>query len=236
MRSPKTIEEESRKRQKKMNKEGDIYFKYFFNGFLYGIRLDGSSFNIKDANKEILPYINEWNLSSEIYSEISLREYLHFTEKEYKNWVLGKWDAVYIFKRREFIEKLMSPIGFYYRAINFWKWHNLKQSVKFFEQRLFRGWDDSETWSLDYSLAKHILPRLERLRQKVSQSPATPLLDDDDCKKWFDTLDKMIFAFTKIIEQNDGEETLSIDDENKENEKIQEGLDLFGKHYRNLWW
>jgi hypothetical protein len=213
-------------------REGKIPLLSFVSGFC----LDGSSFNLGEANKEIIPWINEWNLHYDINSDVSLQEYLGFTKVEYLNWIIGRWDAIYILKRREFFAKLMFPIRFYYRTISFFEWRNLKQQIKFFGQRLFRGWDDSDTWSLDYSLAKQILPRLERLRQKIEQCPATPLLDDDDCKKWLDILDKMVFAFTKIIEQNDGEKMFSIDDERKENEKIQEGLDLFGKYYRNLWW
>lgn len=210
--------------------------RFFCNFFLSCMRLDCSSFKIEDANKEIFPYINKWNNSPEIYSEVSLREYLHFTEKEYKNWVIGKWDAVYIIKRREMFRKLCAPIYLYYRAVDFFKWNSLKMSWLFFWQRLFRGWDDSETWGLDYSLAKQILPRLKKLRQKIQEHPCTPLIDDDSCEKWLDYLDKMIYSFSKIIEQDDNNQGLNLDNTIKENEKIQEGLDLFGKYYRNLWW
>ena len=45
--------------------------------------------------------------------------------------------------------------------------------------------------------------------------------------KWNGVLDKMIYSFGKIME----------DDyfDNEEWERIQEGLDLFSKHYTSLW-
>jgi len=39
-------------------------------------------------------------------------------------------------------------------------------------QRLTRGWDDSDTWSLDVSVAKFLLPRLKRYRELRQGVPA----------------------------------------------------------------
>jgi hypothetical protein len=38
-----------------------------------------------------------------------------------------------------------------------------KRNTKFFWQRCRRGFDDSEAWSLDQSLARVILPRLKEI-------------------------------------------------------------------------
>lgn len=36
---------------------------------------------------------------------------------------------------------------------------NIKRIMKFFYQRITRGWDDSETWDLDTEFYKWIYPR-----------------------------------------------------------------------------
>ena len=36
---------------------------------------------------------------------------------------------------------------------------------KFTKQRLERGFDDSETWNLDLTIAKFVLPRLESFKE-----------------------------------------------------------------------
>ena len=40
-----------------------------------------------------------------------------------------------------------------------------KRFWKFLYQKLTRGWTDAETWSLDYTFAKYMLPRLERYEE-----------------------------------------------------------------------
>ena len=46
-------------------------------------------------------------------------------------------------------------------------WHRIRhypyrRAVRHLYQRLTRGWDDSQTYSLDYSLGQIIAPRLSR--------------------------------------------------------------------------
>lgn len=49
----------------------------------------------------------------------------------------------------------------------------LKRKIKFFFQRVIRGWDDSETWSLDYEFYKWLLPRLKRFEELTIAYPGT---------------------------------------------------------------
>lgn len=100
-----------------------------------------------------------------------------------------------------------------------------KRTILFLWQRITRGWDDSETWSLDYSLAKIILPRLKRFKEV---SPMTPYGTTE--AEWNATLDKMIAAF----EFFGGEERWLAAHE--EYGKHQEGINLFAEHYAGLWW
>lgn len=95
------------------------------------------------------------------------------------------------------------------------KWRLLLRSLKFWWQRRTRGWDDSETWNLDESFAKLILPRLKRY-EELSGTP----------EGWKD----IMWTF-EYLANGDGYMTCKEDEE-----KIQKGLDLFAKHYRGLWW
>ena len=111
--------------------------------------------------------------------------------------------------------------------------------------------DDFDTWSLDYTLSHIIHPALIRLKEIKHGYPELwedgmvthhnydrqlhfDFIDEEVetkylINKWNDILDKMIYAFGRIKEDN------SLDISKDEWEKIQEGLDLFAEHYTSLW-
>ena len=101
----------------------------------------------------------------------------------------------------------------------------LKRAVRFFFQRMTRGWDDSELWSLDYSLGKLIATRLRLFANNTKSFPANMTEQE-----WAITLNKMCEAFEYY-----GSEERWSGDEGAYISKHQEGLDLFAKHYGNLW-
>ena len=108
-----------------------------------------------------------------------------------------------------------------------WFYINAVRPCKHFWQRLTRGFDDSETWSLDSSLATHILPRLKRFREYHRGYPMSMTAES-----WNAVLDKMIFAF----EYHCDEERKYGRNAPGEYEKVEEGLKLFAEYYGNLWW
>lgn len=79
-------------------------------------------------------------------------------------------------------------------------------------------------------------------------------LHDEAEKRWHEILDKMIWSFNEIKNNYEGEEAFfsineDVPEEDIENrydmdknglndyyEKIDEGLTLFGRYYRSLWW
>lgn len=103
---------------------------------------------------------------------------------------------------------------------------------KYQRQLQQRGFSDEETWNIDNTVSAFILPRLKRFREINNGYPQG--LSE---KKWNQIVDKMIFAFEWNLGQFRG-----ITDELTQAEiatgwkKYEEGLALFAKHLRDLWW
>lgn len=99
------------------------------------------------------------------------------------------------------------------------------RSLRFFLQRAFRGWDDSETWAVDYYVSKFTLPRLKRYK-KINIVDWEYHDKDAGCN----ILDEIIWLHETIIEENDTG-GIEIDTERFERASL-----LWGKYYRYLWW
>jgi len=123
--------------------------------------------------------------------------------------------------------------------------------------------DDHDTWSLDYTLARIIHPALIRLKEIKHGYPELwedgmvthhnwdnqlhfDFIDEDVeteylIKKWDNIMDKMIRAFGLIIHQDDHKSAAFESEKGYSKymveyyETIDEGLDLFSKHYHSLW-
>jgi len=113
------------------------------------------------------------------------------------------------------------------------------------------GYSRKDIWSLQYTTAKFILPRLRELRKYQDEpygtTPTTYVPDGVELdynspteaqwkeyhEQWVRDLDKIIRAFELCIENDDEwEDTM---DANKEKEaQYEEGIQLFAKHYRDL--
>lgn len=103
-----------------------------------------------------------------------------------------------------------------------------------------------DTWSLDHTLSLIILPALQQLKATTHGSPIVENedvpenlrkpadmdefdLDDHWHARWNYVLDEMIWAFKKIKKTNWSFHS------QREEERIANGLRLFGKYYRGLW-
>ena len=156
--------------------------------------------------------------------------------------------------------------------------------------------EEHDTWSLDHTLAYIIYPALLQLKATKHGVPnefanvggenhdSQDSFDfykeshhdsfEEGCKRWDETLDKMIWSFEQILKDNYDElyhhgkseydwvktdktfpnpitgkveETYQMVDKNPDQhwydavghqlheDKIQEGLELFGKYFQNLW-
>jgi len=103
-----------------------------------------------------------------------------------------------------------------------------KREKKFAKQRLSRGFDDSETWSLRDTIANFILPRLKRFKKVQRAFPA-----DITAEEWDSIIDKMIISF-EMVKRDKWDVDLS--KAREQLKKIDEGLNLFAKWYLDLWW
>ena len=98
---------------------------------------------------------------------------------------------------------------------------------EFSEQRMARGFDDSETWSLRDTIGNFIIPRLKRYEEIVKQS----LNLENEEKDFGEAIPKMIKAFELVV-RDEGIFMLT-EDEQKE---YDEGISLFSKFFLALWW
>lgn len=87
--------------------------------------------------------------------------------------------------------------------------------------------DESEMWSLDYTLASFILPRLQALREVKHGYPS----ELETPEQWNDIMDKMIESFGLIV----NDESYPNGESLKNKPKIEEGLKLFAEYFQNLW-
>jgi len=125
------------------------------------------------------------------------------------------------------------------------------------EEIIIHSWD---TWNMDYTLAKIVLPMLKQLKATKHGSPNVdnedvPInlrapeedvlkyktlgeTDPDFFKRWDWVMDEMIYAFDCKVNKEEVYVRFDIKDRiamEKEQERISNGFRLFGKYYENLW-
>jgi hypothetical protein len=100
---------------------------------------------------------------------------------------------------------------------------HFNRSELFRNQRITRGFDDSETWSLDHTIAKFIIPRLERYIELSDE-----ILDrsEEEINDIIKFLTAMKLHLKLLDEELSEDELLSIED----------GLSVFPKIFGKLWW
>ena len=85
-----------------------------------------------------------------------------------------------------------------------------------------RGFDDSVTWSLDYSLIKWLTPRLHRFLE-ISED----FIDDPKLHK---DIRKILKGFDLALSDN-------FDDfDKKQVKQVDKAFKLLAKNYKKLWW
>ena len=103
------------------------------------------------------------------------------------------------------------------------KWNDEREE-KFKEQRIERGFDDSETWSLRDTIALFIIPRLERYEEiaKGFLERSPEMINDIEC----------FLNAMKLISRDKG----SCIWDKEEERLVKKGLKAFPNIFMSLWW
>lgn len=105
-----------------------------------------------------------------------------------------------------------------------------------------------ECWSLDNTLCRFIIPRLERYKKDCNGTPLKRPADKElsylSPDEWDEIIDTMIWSFSEVLTEkvfNSGEllGANGMYDRTKfqeYNDKVQLGLNNFALYFRDLWW
>lgn len=99
-----------------------------------------------------------------------------------------------------------------------------KREKEFSKQRMERGFDDSETWALDYTIARFILPRIKRYDEIAEDA----IIRSDKVKQ---QTKNVIAALELVIRDGEGENLSG-----REEKEVEEGMRDFVEIFRELWW
>lgn len=108
----------------------------------------------------------------------------------------------------------------------------IPRPIKHLYQKITRGWSDDDLWSLDLTIARFAAPRLRELQKNPVGWPDQHF---KTCEDWEDAIGKMARAFELIIEENDTYPAWWGEGTAPEYKEIEDGLDLFRQHFRDLW-
>ena len=102
---------------------------------------------------------------------------------------------------------------------------------------MYYGTGCCDTFSLDHYLSKVILRNLQGFRDDLVRLPSYPA-EMKSVEEWLEIIDQMIWSHSEIANSFPGEPDIREGGPEKMTayyEKVQKGLDLFAKHYMNLW-
>lgn len=108
---------------------------------------------------------------------------------------------------------------------------------KYKQQRLSRGFDNSELWSLDCTIAEFIAPRIREFAKSPGGIPGKVdfmtkdqnLSNEEKEKYWKEVLEKIAWSFENYRLDP------PMEDYNEWMDKVNEGLALFVEYFSSLW-
>lgn len=103
----------------------------------------------------------------------------------------------------------------------------IKRALKHFWQRRVKGWDDSDTWSLDYKIIEFTLPRLKRYKEIAAHKVTPGSVETNE--EWVAIVESMI-TYMELYIEHDG----WVPSEFKE--EYDKGRENFFKYFHALWW
>ena len=169
--------------------------------------------------------------SKKITTAIEFKE-LKIRAKDIKSAKIGNKDYIYDDKEQQFyysdMRNFLEPKDAYgIKNVNFSlidrddsRWEEFKK------ERLENGFDESETWALDNTIARFILPRLKCFYNNGELFSYPYGMKSGD---WSAIVSKMIKAFDLIVNVDAAKRT------EEEVKAVEEGLDLFREYFFDLW-
>ena len=128
--------------------------------------------------------------------------------------------------------------SWYEKADKIWqKVFNWRRSISYIK---IDRWD---SWSVDYTIAQVMVPLLKQLRDTTHGYPPEFIsemdengcpVDDSGAEKWKEIINKMIWSMESIVKWGNGEEIEGYYTQEYQ-DKVQEGCELMGKYFQNLW-
>ena len=101
-----------------------------------------------------------------------------------------------------------------------------KRQKEWKKQRKEKGFDNTELWNLDNTIAQFIFPRLKAFKEKTPKIPGN--LTEQE---WNKILEDMLYPFETIIQDNWYTKVPT----KEECKKFKKGLKLFSKYLMALW-
>lgn len=105
----------------------------------------------------------------------------------------------------------------------------------FLWQRITRGFSDGDTFALDLTIAQFVHLRLKRFNEITHDHSSGP-----EYQEWNEIKAKMLWSMEQIAQSKGGDfihpSELNDEEVKEYYRKLQEGLELFGKNFRSLWW
>lgn len=159
-------------------------------------------------------------------------------------------------KFEKFLEKI-HLLDVYYCIYRFFKRiSHIHKDIKWMFQRLIRGYSDCDLWNLDDYISKMMAKMLKDFKKNnINSHPS----EFENIKDWHIALDKMIWAFENYNEDDycftyhgemkcgdpdpltgnvkllDSGCTCDKEKLNQHWKKTEEGINLFAKHFYDLW-
>jgi len=100
-------------------------------------------------------------------------------------------------------------------------WSAIRSLKYFLKNKVY----DYQVYNLDNNIATFVLPRLKLLRKDINGYPESV----GSFENWLTILDKVIWSFERELDWTDYKKT------KEDFKKYEEGIELFGEHWRSFW-
>jgi hypothetical protein len=136
-------------------------------------------------------------------------------------------------KSKDYLQLSIKPEGL--KNINFSvaeECYNDSAKLEMYKQQRFEnGFDDTETWHIDRTMALFIIPRLKRFVEVNNGIPTGETVESYDEKLIF-----IITAFENYYATNKYYESTDIEERKKLSDDVRTAVDYLSKLWFDLWW